>query len=899
MKKLILLVAVLFTVAGTQYVLQLAPTAVITIEAWSPQELHDAGMEGHGSTGLSVVGVEETVYLLGSESGGEAVLSFAWTVTSPGGFAVNTSNPTGERTTFHPEETGLFTVGLTITTASGTATTSTQVMAATYVGVGNLGGASPDFAKGQCAGCHPGNAADWAATDHATLFTLGIDGIASDHYMERCIVCHTVGYNLDADNGGFDDVARELGWAFPSHPGPGEWQNIVDNFPQLAQLANIQCENCHGPGSQHKGNPAGIEVSALTGVCATCHDEGDRHNKPTQWKRSGHHLGTSFSRGGSSSCARCHSTYGFIAYVDPLSELDQQVGTGEGVECAACHDPHDVNNPGQLRTIEDVTLADGTVVTWGGSGKLCMNCHQARRTGAVVVPSGTTRIDPHHSNQGDMLAANNVAITFGRYIPSSTHRDALENACVDCHMGPTLGTGELGRFHVGDHTFAMAADMDGIVVENVQTCVRCHGDIESFDDIMAREDYDGDGTVETAREELHGVEDQLAMLIPPLGSTDFPAAGSPANNALTTMQKNGLFNLNFVHDDASDGIHNYQYAMGLLKVSIEALTYGVLAPGAITAIADVPNDQGKMVQVVWERFGGDGTSTDPVAMYYVWRQDMMPTAGKGIETTLDKVDVDGSDAGARILLNDMVWTAVASVPAAQLDYYSAVAATLFDEAETTFLVSGHTAANVVSMSAPVVGTSVDNLVPHAPTGIMAATTSFDVTLTWEENVDPDIDYYAVYRSTVMGFDPASVEPVATTTDPTFFDNTVTPGNTYYYQVAAYDFSGNQGAFSGEVAAAVSVANEDLGLPTDYALHQNYPNPFNPTTTISFDVPVASDISIAVYDLLGRQVRTLVNASQSAGRHQVTFDASGLTSGLYIVRMRTGDRVFERSVVLMK
>jgi hypothetical protein len=175
-----------------------------------------------------------------------------------------------------------------------------------------------------------------------------------------------------------------------------------------------------------------------------------------------------------------------------------------------------------------------------------------------------------------------------------------------------------------------------------------------------------------------------------------------------------------------------------------------------------------------------------------------------------------------------------------------------------------------------------------------------VTLTWQELDflrNPDVDYYAVYRGETAGFVPG--EPIATVTDPMFFDDTVVPGNWYYYQVAAFDFSGNQGEFSGEVGVAVSVDSETLDLPTDYALHQNYPNPFNPSTTIVFDVPSASELSIVVYDLLGRQVKTLVSGSIAAGRHEATFDATGLTSGLYIVRMRTGDRVFERSVVLMK
>ena len=216
------------------------------------------------------------------------------------------------------------------------------------------------------------------------------------------------------------------------------------------------------------------------------------------------------------------------------------------------------------------------------------------------------------------------------------------------------------------------------------------------------------------------------------------------------------------------------------------------------------------------------------------------------------------------------------------------------------MVSAHTMnGGLVVMSETMAGMSEDNLVPMAPTGIMASVTSSDVTLTWDDPVDADFDYFAVYRSTTQGFDPTTMAPMATTTEPTVVDGDVVVGTTYYYQIAAYDFNGNQGEFSDEVQANVSVANEELGLPTDYALHQNYPNPFNPTTTITFDVPAVSDINVAVYDLLGRQVRTLVNTTKEAGRHQVSFDASGLTSGLYIVRMRTGDRVFERSVVLMK
>lgn len=71
----------------------------------------------------------------------------------------------------------------------------------------------------------------------------------------------------------------------------------------------------------------------------------------------------------------------------------------------------------------------------------------------------------------------------------------------------------------------------------------------------------------------------------------------------------------------------------------------------------------------------------------------------------------------------------------------------------------------------------------------------------------------------------------------------------------------------------------------FALRQNYPNPFNPTTTIQYQLPVASAVSLKVHDALGREVATLVNAKQSAGEHAVTFDATRLASGVYFYRLQ--------------
>jgi parallel beta-helix repeat protein len=82
----------------------------------------------------------------------------------------------------------------------------------------------------------------------------------------------------------------------------------------------------------------------------------------------------------------------------------------------------------------------------------------------------------------------------------------------------------------------------------------------------------------------------------------------------------------------------------------------------------------------------------------------------------------------------------------------------------------------------------------------------------------------------------------------------------------------------------SKETEEEILPTEYTLYQNYPNPFNPTTTIKYDLPSTSDISLIIYDILGRKVKELVNTKQQAGRYEVQFNASNLSSGVYIYQL---------------
>lgn len=90
-----------------------------------------------------------------------------------------------------------------------------------------------------------------------------------------------------------------------------------------------------------------------------------------------------------------------------------------------------------------------------------------------------------------------------------------------------------------------------------------------------------------------------------------------------------------------------------------------------------------------------------------------------------------------------------------------------------------------------------------------------------------------------------------------------------------------------------------GLPESFSLFQNYPNPFNPSTTITYDVAKESNVKLEVYDLLGRKVQELVNERQEVNSYTVFFDASGLSSGVYIYRLKAGGKVFTKKMTLIK
>ena len=112
----------------------------------------------------------------------------------------------------------------------------------------------------------------------------------------------------------------------------------------------------------------------------------------------------------------------------------------------------------------------------------------------------------------------------------------------------------------------------------------------------------------------------------------------------------------------------------------------------------------------------------------------------------------------------------------------------------------------------------------------------------------------------------------------------------YYRLKQIDFNGRY---------EYSYITEVEITPSVFALSQNYPNPFNPATTISYQVPSSGFVSLKVFDILGNEVATLVNEQKPAGKYQVDFNASSLTSGVYFYQLKTGSNIATKKMILLR
>jgi hypothetical protein len=560
------------------------------------------------SGGLINVGVGQPVYLevdVATNSSVPNVTNITWALAqrpvasaavlqaSPLGTNVPVYEPSDRlvyqvagRMLLRPDVAGFTTNDLYVVTATiytsnqGSTNLALTITAGTYMGVGLLPGTSG------CALCHSGGqvatnmVAPWELTAHSTMFANGIDGVFGSHYSANCIQCHTVGYDTNANpaaNNGFNEVAAQLGWTFPTNLVASNWSNMEVNYPTLANLANIQCENCHGPGSQHMdtfGKTNLIAISFGSGDCTQCHDDPPNHVYAAEWYNSVHAVATR-DPAGKASCVGCHTAYGFIGRIEGWSTTNTAY---MAINCQTCHEPHGATlpstnapNPHIIRTMAAVTLMDGTVVTNAGEGLLCMECHRTLQDAATYASTtgGSAYFGPGMGSQADMLEGVN-GFTYGLAIPSSAHASAVTNTCVACHM-QTIASTDPAYLHAGGHTFENSYNGEDLV----GACQQCHGSITNFD--FPVEDFDGSGVVQGVQTQVQSLLNELSTLLPPVGTVKTSLS---INSSWTQPQLEAAYNWLFVNIDGSLGVHNTAYAVGLLQASIANLT-GVSVPGGL------------------------------------------------------------------------------------------------------------------------------------------------------------------------------------------------------------------------------------------------------------------------------------------------------------------------------
>jgi hypothetical protein len=319
-------------------------------------------------------------------------------------------------------------------------------------------------------------------------------------------------------------------------------------------------------------------------------------------------------------------------------------------------------------------------------------------------------------------------------------------------------------------------------------------------------------------------------------------------------------------------------------VSLMKLEWPDAEPG-IEAVRDVPDDQGGWVDVSFHRSAYDFTSeSDPVVNYYVWRRT---DGGAG----------QASDRPGRRCLADLSgtgqfppgeWAVAGSTLALQQSQYVVAARTEADSGETgascaVFIVSAHTADSAVYwFSSPDSGWSVDNLPPTVPTDLVLTDSLFS----WDDCPDGDFHHFSVYGS--QSGELGSAEWIGDTVIPAMDIS----GEDYaWYHVTASDSAGNESADASADAGLVSVE----GLPEEplcYRLNPGRPNPFTNSTLITFSLALGGRTRVAVFDVSGCLVASLVDDELPPGRHSVIWDRTrcggpGIAPGIYFVSLRAG------------
>jgi predicted CXXCH cytochrome family protein len=363
--------------------------------------------------------------------------------------------------------------------------TAPLVSPATYVGVA------------LCVDCHDVRIDHWSMTVHADAFQTLIDDGEGDNVL--CYPCHTVGYGQPS---GFVDL---------------------DATPHLA---NIQCENCHGPGSNHVIDPDSVHLNIQysADLCGSCHQSchglcgEDHHPQFEQWTTSQHAQALNdiqFDPDADDSCLQCHSTDYRLAPDGDKPTLWEAL---YNIECVACHNPHNAQFAGQLRLPPN---------------QICADCH----TMGAAIPG-----EPLDQPQNEMLhSAGGFSLAVEPLVgPYTEHWWGIATECVQCHVHFEPYGGPQQPVNSG-HRFTA----------NMRACLPCHS--EESATLL----------VQSAQSEVTARLGLLARYFDPLDPLYVDPDTLPPGQLLPYFVTQ--FNFEFAQQDRSLGAHNLPYTRALLE----------------------------------------------------------------------------------------------------------------------------------------------------------------------------------------------------------------------------------------------------------------------------------------------------------------------------------------------
>ena len=583
------------------------------------------------NTGLRNVAALIPVLLHGKDQA-----SYNWALTVPTGSSAALVDPTSQSPEFTPDVPGTYTV--TVTDVAGNKTVTLPIIAGLWRGVitGQDSNGRPQ-ADTACTGCHAPNTpldlfTPWAETGHAEIFAQNVN-TPNGHYSASCLSCHTVGYDTAVNNNGVDDQSdfqAFLASGLLTHGAAGNWTSILAQFPKTAKLANIQCENCHGPqNSTAHAQGAGARETLSSDLCGTCHGEPARHGRFQQWQLSGHaNYELAVEEGTSAGCAPCHSAQGFLAWekagftATPSLQVTWTTDEVHPQTCQVCHDPHAIGTTsGGPTTNATVRISGSTPMTMGGytannvgRGAICITCHNGRRglrNDSSFNVADASRA-PHVGPQGDVLMGQNFYFVD---VGTPSYHARVEDACVTCHMEATPPPPDLS-YQLGgtNHTFFASKEICSkchatITADDVQAGVVAKVEllkeaiVEGIHDLMAAQvaagkkiDLGGKAMItdinQIATIDFTEASGRQAIAVVLANGTDLgaislnnvkvvPTTGSPVDIyrvANPALPKAG-WNLFMIESDASEGVHNPSLINRVLDVSIYAVKNIPEVPG--------------------------------------------------------------------------------------------------------------------------------------------------------------------------------------------------------------------------------------------------------------------------------------------------------------------------------